>query len=79
MLFHNVTSYTNFIESCIHVNTTKFRNITCTLVAIGVILWSLECMWLEKLIFLVEMTSHSTLETLNQSNYVELLFNMVRS
>jgi hypothetical protein len=29
--------------SCIHVNTTKLRNITCTLVATGVSLWSLEC------------------------------------
>src|ERR1700737_1683019 len=43
VLFHNVTCYTNSIVSCIHVNTTKLRNITCTLVATGVILWSLEC------------------------------------
>ena len=39
VLFHNVTCYTNFIASCIHVNTLKLRNITCTLVA----LQSLEC------------------------------------
>ena len=43
VLFHNVTSYTNSIVSCIHVNTTKLRNITCTLVATSVILRSLEC------------------------------------
>ena len=42
--FHSVTCYTNSIASRIHVNTTKFCNITCTLVAIGVVLWSLECM-----------------------------------
>ena len=40
VLFHNVTCYTNSIVSRIHVSIT---NITCTLVAIGVILWSLEC------------------------------------
>ena len=43
VLFHNVTCYTNSIVSCIHVNTTKFCNITCTLVATCVILQSLEC------------------------------------
>ena len=41
--FHSITCYTNFIVSLIHVNTAKLRNITCTLVAIGVILRSLEC------------------------------------
>ena len=41
-LFHNVTCYTNSIVSCIQVNTTKLHNITCTLVARGVILQSLE-------------------------------------
>jgi hypothetical protein len=44
VLFHNVTCYTNSIVSRIHVNTTKLCNIMCTLVATGVILWSLECM-----------------------------------
>ena len=34
VLFHNVTCYTNYIVSCIHVNTTELRNITCTLIAI---------------------------------------------
>jgi hypothetical protein len=29
--------------SRIHVNTTKLRNLKCTLVATSVILWSLEC------------------------------------
>ena len=43
VLFHNLTCYTNSIVSRIHVNTTKPRNIMCTLIAIGVILWSLEC------------------------------------
>ena len=32
VLFHNVTCYTNSIVLCIHVNTTKLCNITCTLV-----------------------------------------------
>ena len=41
--FHSVTWYTNCIVSLIHVNTTKLRNITCTLVATCVILRSLEC------------------------------------
>ena len=43
VLFHSVTCYTNLIASRIHVNTTKPRTITCTLVAISVILRSLEC------------------------------------
>jgi len=43
VLFHNVTCYTKSIVSCIHVNTTKLRNIMCTLVATCVILRSLEC------------------------------------
>jgi hypothetical protein len=37
VLFHNVTCYTNPIIPYIHVNTTNLRNITCTLVATGVI------------------------------------------
>ena len=44
VLFHNITCYTNnSIISHIHVNTTKLHNITCTLVATGVILRSVEC------------------------------------
>ena len=31
--FHDVTCYTISIVSCIHVNTRKLQNITCTLVA----------------------------------------------
>ena len=43
-LFHSVTCYTNPRVPCIHANTTKLRNITCTLVATCVILRScLEC------------------------------------
>ena len=45
-LFHNVTCYANSIVSRIHVKTTKLRNIAYTLVAIGVILQSLECICL---------------------------------
>ena len=41
--FHNVKYYTNSMVSHIHVNTTKLRNITCALVATGVILRSLGC------------------------------------
>ena len=36
------------IASCIHVNTSELRNITCTLVAASVILRSLECTWFSK-------------------------------
>ena len=43
VLFHTVTCYTKSIVSRIHVDTTKLRNNTCTLVATGVILRSLEC------------------------------------
>ena len=43
--FHSVTCYTNSTISRIHVNTTKLRNITCTLIATSVILRSLECSW----------------------------------
>ena len=42
VLFHSVTCYTNSIVSHLRVNTTKLCNITCTLVATGVILRSLE-------------------------------------
>ena len=45
VLFHSVTRYTNSIASRIHVKTTKLRNITCTLDATCVILWSLECIY----------------------------------
>ena len=43
MLLHNVTCYTNYLLSCAHVNTTKLRIITCTLVATCMILRSLGC------------------------------------
>ena len=45
VLFYNITRYANSIVSRIHVNTAKIRNITCTLVAIGVILRGLECIY----------------------------------
>ena len=41
--FHNVTCYTNSVVSRIDVNSTKLRNLTCTLIAKGVILRRLEC------------------------------------
>ena len=37
-LFHNAKYYTNYMLSCIHVNTTKLCNISCTLVATCLIL-----------------------------------------
>ena len=40
---HNVTCYTNLLLSCIHANTTKLHNITCTLVATSVILGRSKC------------------------------------
>ena len=60
VLFQSVTCYTSSIVSCIHVNTTKLRNIMCTLVAIGVTLRSLEC-------------THVTLLTLNGVYWFEIL------
>ena len=42
MLFHNVTYYTNFVLSWIHVNTTHLLNIMYTLVAKFMILGRLE-------------------------------------
>ena len=42
MLLHNITCYTNFSSSCIHVNTTNILNITCTLFATSMILRRLE-------------------------------------
>ena len=38
----NPQCHTNFVLSHIHLNTTKLRNTTCTLVAMGVIIRSLE-------------------------------------
>ena len=49
VLFHSVTCYPNSIVSRILVNTTKLRNIKCTLVATCVILRSLECITLHDL------------------------------
>jgi hypothetical protein len=50
-----ITSFapTNSIASRIHVNTKKLRNITCTLVAKGVILRSLECIFVLLMQFFV--------------------------
>ena len=43
VLFDNVTCCTKFIVSRIYVNATNLSNTTCTLVASGMILRSLEC------------------------------------
>jgi hypothetical protein len=43
VLFHDFTCYANSKVSRIHVNTTNFRNIMCTLVATCVILRNIEC------------------------------------
>ena len=43
VVLYSVTCYNNSIVSRIHVDSTKLRNITCTLVATDVILRSLEC------------------------------------
>ena len=43
VLFQYVTSYTTSLLSHIHIDTTKRCNVTCTLVIIGVILLSLDC------------------------------------
>ena len=44
--FHSVTCYIDSIVSRIHANTKTLRNITCTLVATGGILRSLQCFML---------------------------------
>ena len=47
VLFHSITCYTNSPISRTHVDATKLYNITCALVATGVILQRLKCMcWL---------------------------------
>ena len=46
VLFHNATCYINSLLSRMHVNTTKFLNITCTLVATSVRLWSFRVRFL---------------------------------
>ena len=50
VLFHNVTCYTNYLLSCIHVNTTNPLDITRTLAATCVILGRLECVGFEPII-----------------------------
>ena len=62
--FHSVTCYTKSIVSRIHVNTTKPRNITCTLVATSVILRSLEFIPIP----------HYTLQLLRNINLLLLLY-----
>ena len=47
-LFHKVIRYTNSLLSRIHANTTELLNTKCTLVAAGVILGRLKCMFLRK-------------------------------
>ena len=56
MLLRNATRYINSLLSCIHVKTTDLLNITCTLVAKGMILGRLECMLNWALTLLVSTT-----------------------
>ena len=55
--------YTNSTVSCIHVNTTECRYITCTLVATSVILRSLEC----------TVCSNATIILINSLNFSPML------
>ena len=41
--FHNVTCYTSFLLSCIHVTSTHLLNITCTLISTSMTLGRLKC------------------------------------
>ena len=43
VLFHNVTNYTNFLLSRIHVSTTCLLTIPCTLIATSMILGRFKC------------------------------------
>jgi hypothetical protein len=67
VLFHNVTCYTNSIASRIHVNTTKLRSITCNLVAIGVILRSLN--WYHFLLNFVGLNSREYFDQFHKPNF----------
>ena len=60
VLFHNITFYINSIVSRIHVNTKRLRNITCTLVAICVMLYSLKCTTLPTYMTIVSLVFHGT-------------------
>ena len=46
VLFYNITIYTNSLLSHIHVNIAELLNMTCTLIAIGVILGNLTVQFL---------------------------------
>jgi hypothetical protein len=61
VLFHNITCCCNSITSRIHVNTTKLRNIMCTLVAIVVILPRLECIANSMDVYILIVTFQCTL------------------
>ena len=84
VLFHGVTCYTNSIVSRTHVNTTKLRIITCTLVAGGVILRSLECIYhsivrtiiAPKLIIAANQASHVVIHQDALSSQLILLFEL---
>ena len=60
---HNVTCYIDSIVSRIHVNTTKPRNITCTLVSTGANIWAIRCACTHLHFFNVEFRLHDTLPT----------------
>jgi hypothetical protein len=78
-LFHNVTCYTKTIVSPIHVNTTKLCNSTCTLVAIGVILRSSECIATCQTLYNLQSTrvSHNHGISKSKKNYVNLILELV--
>ena len=61
--FHNVTCNTNSIGSRIHVDTTKPRNITCTLVATGVILRRLELYLLNENLVTLVVPNNNRMQT----------------
>jgi hypothetical protein len=50
--FHNVTCYTNSLLSRVHVNIIELSNIMCTLAATCVILRSLECNIIDRILTL---------------------------
>jgi hypothetical protein len=69
VVFHNVTCYINSIVSYIHVNTTKLRIIMCTLVAKGVMLWSLESIYISN-IFSLELCICQKVDMPNSMLYI---------
>ena len=57
MLFHNVTCYIEYLLSHNHVNIANLLNITCTLVAICMILGRLECIFTSLVLILLSVSN----------------------